>query len=231
VADIAPLVTIENLTTIHNRCTLYGQGKATEHDYEGQKELQAPQGERHQRAVHRSAESCDRGCRRSRRSRRKHLAAPARPPRITCGGVDWEGDKVSVYFAQRRRGGLIKIGWSRSVRGRLTAVKAKMIGAIAGDREIEKKLHKRFAHLRVRGEWFKPGDELLTFIRVAAQEHEPDTSDAFQTAFRIPNLLLSRVDKIANQMSTPGKRINRSEAIRMALYRGVDQLESEGKKR
>lgn len=136
---------------------------------------------------------------------------------------------MSVYFAQRRRNGLIKIGWSRSVTGRLRAMKAKILGAVSGDRSTEKGLHKRFDHLRVRGEWFKPGDDLLTFIRSRAQEHKPD-SEVFQTAFRVPNLLLDRVDKIARKMSRPGVRIKRSAVLRMALYRGVNQIESEGSK-
>lgn len=133
---------------------------------------------------------------------------------------------MSVYFAQRRKRGLIKIGWSRSVTGRLRAMKAKILGAVPGDRSTEKGLHKRFDHLRVRGEWFKPGDDLLTFIQSRAQEHKPD-AEVFQTAFRVPNLLLDRVDKIAKQMSRPGVRVRRSDVLRMALYQGVKQIEAD----
>ncbi len=82
---------------------------------------------------------------------------------------------MSVYFAQRASDGLIKIGWSRNVKYRMMEVRAKVIGAIPGERPEEKVLHARFAHLRVEGEWFKPELELVTYIYADAQNHEPDS--------------------------------------------------------
>ncbi len=82
---------------------------------------------------------------------------------------------MSVYFAQRLRGGLIKIGHSRSVHLRMNSLSAKLIGAVKGGRKEEKMFHERFAHLRVRGEWFRSGDDLLSFIRTKAQDHSPDS--------------------------------------------------------
>jgi len=83
---------------------------------------------------------------------------------------------MSVYFAQRKRGrnGRIKIGHSRIVFDRLQILRSKLIGAISGGREVEKKIHARFTHLRVDGEWFLPGEDLLEFIRTKAQNHVPD---------------------------------------------------------
>ncbi len=137
---------------------------------------------------------------------------------------------MSVYFAQRKTNGLIKIGWSRSVKVRMSAVRAKVIGAVPGEREVELSLHKRFAHLRVRGEWFKPDDELLVYIQSEAQGHEPD-SESVQTAIRTPKSWLDRLDKIAERLSQPGMRVTRTEALRLATYRGIVELEAEGKKR
>ena len=37
-----------------------------------------------------------------------------------------------------------------------------------GGAEKERELHERFAHLRIKGEWFWPGEELLHFIRESA---------------------------------------------------------------
>lgn len=133
---------------------------------------------------------------------------------------------MSVYFA--RRGKLIKIGWSRNVRYRVSELKAKLIGTVPGDRAEEKALHARFAHLRVRGEWFKKDEELLNYIRDSAQTHEPDL-DNIQTAIRLPRALLDRIDVISASMSTEGIEITRSDVLRMSAFRGVDILEAERK--
>lgn len=135
---------------------------------------------------------------------------------------------MSVYFAQRRQHGLIKIGYSRNVANRLQQMGAKMLGVVPGDRVTEKELHKRFDHLRARGEWFRPGDDLLTYIRTEAQGHKPDASGVRQVAVRVPTSWLTRADKIAESMSQPGMRVTRTEVLQLATYRGVDQLETEG---
>jgi hypothetical protein len=139
---------------------------------------------------------------------------------------------MSVYFAQKRKGGLIKIGWSRSVETRMAAVRAKVVGAIPGERKVEKALHERFAHLRVRGEWFKPGADLLAYIDYEAQSHKPD-AEAVQTGFRIPESWMARLYELAKKMNTlqPGIGFSRARVHRLALYRGIEQLESEWKKR
>lgn len=133
---------------------------------------------------------------------------------------------MSVYFAQRD--GLIKIGWSKSVPYRMISLRAKLIGAEPGERAREASLHKRFSHLRVHGEWFNPGEDLLEYIQTEAQEHKPD-SDNVQTAIRLPESLLKSVDRIAENMSQPGMIITRVDVLRMAAFRGVAELESEQK--
>ena len=137
---------------------------------------------------------------------------------------------MSVYFAQRAADGLIKIGCSRSVNVRMQNIRAKLIGAVPGDRAIEVLFHKRFAHLRVRGEWFKPGDDLLHYIRTEAQGHKPDT-EMMPTVIRHPKSWLLRMDRVAEWMSQPGLRITRVDVLRIAIHQGLDQLEAEGKKR
>ena len=137
---------------------------------------------------------------------------------------------MSVYFAQRRKGGLIKIGFSRNVKPRMQTIRAKVIGAVPGERSVEKKMHKLFAHLRVRGEWFRPEKELMEYISDNAQGHEPDLTDV-QTAIRVPMSWLVRLDKIAEQRSQPGHIITRSVAMRVAMHRGIETIEAEVKKR
>lgn len=135
---------------------------------------------------------------------------------------------MSVYFAQRRQGGLIKIGWSRSVSARMRSLKTKLLGAIPGDKGNEVGVHNQFAHLWVRGEWFRPTDELLRYIRDHAQRHTPD-SEMVATAFRLPRALLDRASALARRISQPGLRIVRAKVMTAALRRGLDVLESEYK--
>lgn len=79
-----------------------------------------------------------------------------------------ERDGSSVYFAGA--GGQIKIGWSRKVASRLAQLQVgcasplKLLGTIPGGRATERRIHERFAHLRLTGEWFTAAPELLAFI-------------------------------------------------------------------
>jgi len=80
----------------------------------------------------------------------------------------WSAEPPSwVYFV--RIGDLIKIGYSTNPKERFRALKVDaVLAAIPGTRADEQRYHETFAHLRVRGEYFHPGDDLLTFIRTAA---------------------------------------------------------------
>lgn len=75
-----------------------------------------------------------------------------------------------VYFIQAIDGGRIKIGTTIQLATRLkTLVKEceadlRVLAVIDGDRDVERGLHDRFSELRVAGEWFEPGDDLLGFI-------------------------------------------------------------------
>jgi len=136
---------------------------------------------------------------------------------------------MSVYFAQRRKNGLIKIGYSRSVPNRMSALGAKLIGAVHGNRSTEIKIHERFAHLRVRGEWFRPTKELLDHIQQEAQNHKPD-QESIQAAIRIPDSLLERIDKLAERISKDSFPLTRADVHRRALEMGMAQLEQGEKK-
>lgn len=52
-----------------------------------------------------------------------------------------------------------------------------------------------------------------------------------QTAVRLPESWLQRLDKLAEGMSRPGVPATRTGALRSALYRGLVELEKENKKR
>lgn len=77
-------------------------------------------------------------------------------------------DGSSVYFADA--GGQIKIGWSKRVSARLaqlqtgSAIPIKLIGTMPGGLTVERRVHERFAHLRLSGEWFTAAPELLAYV-------------------------------------------------------------------
>jgi predicted DNA-binding protein len=56
-----------------------------------------------------------------------------------------------------------------------------------------------------------------------------------QTAIRLPASWLERLDEIARRTSTPARHVTRTQALREAIYRGMEEFEkelkSEGKKR
>jgi predicted transcriptional regulator len=51
-----------------------------------------------------------------------------------------------------------------------------------------------------------------------------------QTAIRLPDALLKRIDKLAECMSELGMAVTRAEVLRRAAYLGVEQLEAKQKK-
>lgn len=92
---------------------------------------------------------------------------------------------MAVYFAKGPTG-LIKIGFSESPHSRLGEMglssKPVLLANIfsmadwrsrrAADRDAERTVHQRFAHLRVgRAEWFRPAPELWSFILDARRTH------------------------------------------------------------
>lgn len=75
-----------------------------------------------------------------------------------------------VYFIRNTETGMIKIGHAinpdERMRGFQTGSSAalELIGTMFGGQKKERELHKRFKHLRARGEWFHAHDSLSSFI-------------------------------------------------------------------
>lgn len=100
---------------------------------------------------------------------------------------DWRDDQVEQYEAPRRpltprrRGAAwtyfiqhdarVKIGRSRNVRARVaalqtaSAVPLRLLVAVPATHASERALHRRFAHLRIAGEWFRLEADLNAYIR------------------------------------------------------------------
>ena len=79
---------------------------------------------------------------------------------------------MPVYFIQSANGtGPIKIGYTRTPYNRVREIqrmspyKLTLLKVIEGDKEHESKLHLRFRHIRLHGEWFEPDDSLIEFIK------------------------------------------------------------------
>ncbi len=87
-----------------------------------------------------------------------------------------------VYFIQMGDDGPIKIGFTEiTAETRMaslqtsTPMKLQILGTIPRvGIQTERVLHKRFSHLRVRGEWFQPEWELLEYIREYAIPPNPN---------------------------------------------------------
>ncbi len=99
----------------------------------------------------------------------------ARSPDVPWAGV--------TYFV--RAGDAIKIGFATNLKDRLVGLQTshpdelEVLAAISANDVDEYATHQKFAHLRLRGEWFQADKELLDFIDYAklkfgeAAPHKP----------------------------------------------------------
>jgi len=79
-----------------------------------------------------------------------------------------------IYFL--RSGDLIKIGFATNVQRRISSLQIAnpaplvLLATMKGSPRREKQLHHRFRSLRVSGEWFSPGANLLKFIKIVQEQ-------------------------------------------------------------
>ena len=84
-----------------------------------------------------------------------------------------------VYLFHDRQAGRVKIGCTTDIAGRKAAVEyavggeLDVIGLVAGDEVKEQELHRRFAHLHLKGEWFRAALELWVFALDEAYDFVP----------------------------------------------------------
>ena len=84
-----------------------------------------------------------------------------------------------IYFSKSlATGSNIKIGFSKDPDGRVKGLGlpgAEVLAATPGDRKMEARLHRQFAHLRIdpRSEYFLPGADLLAYISGQAEPTPP----------------------------------------------------------
>lgn len=89
----------------------------------------------------------------------------------------FEGRRIGwVYIIRAGEDGPIKIGWSRTPARRLIDLQGAhsetlwIMGLIPGSMEYEKELHKRFAKMRLRGEWFRADRTLPHLLQLLMDE-------------------------------------------------------------
>jgi len=87
-----------------------------------------------------------------------------------------------LYFIQANHdeedGGPVKIGCAVDIQRRINNLqtaspyKLSLVGVIMEGAGQERTLHRRFAHLHMRGEWFYAGEELVDFILALGKPSE-----------------------------------------------------------
>lgn len=87
--------------------------------------------------------------------------------------LDEDKPEGTIYFAQWKQGGPIKIGWSKNPQARLSSLNTSspheivFVLQLQGWVEDEKRFHLMFAEDRLNGEWFNPSPWLTKFISEA----------------------------------------------------------------
>lgn len=143
---------------------------------------------------------------------------------------------MSVYFMRLGEGGPIKIGYVVDIinlymrRSDLqTAVvdPIKILGIMEGGKTIEAELHRKFSHLRIRGELFRPEQDLMLHIETLLPPPPPPTPKQAgrkrinyeQIPARLPAGTLDRIDAVLED----GEK--RADLLREAVEREIKRRE------
>lgn len=137
-----------------------------------------------------------------------------------------------IYFIAKPDRSAIKIGTTIRLSQRLKTLASELgdgleVLAVAdGDREAEQALHRQLAELRIAGEWFEPGDDLMGFIVSEAKPWDGnDETDRIDIRLRVDPELHRRIQAAADQ---EGNSV--AAFIRSAVVKELKRRESEGGK-
>ena len=85
---------------------------------------------------------------------------------------------MSIYFIQCGTNGPIKIGYTnKDVKERVAQLQTacpyelKLLWVTDGDQESEQFIHERLKHENIRGEWFRPGKDIIEEIESSDNEY------------------------------------------------------------
>ena len=135
-----------------------------------------------------------------------------------------------IYFMQPTDGGRIKIGCSDNVYRRRAELackagrKLRVLAVMHGNRVEEQRLHWRFGPLRVEGEWFEPGDDLVGYIATEGIPWAPVKKRPTQSKLELPAEELEEVRAVARSIGLP-----LATFIRLAVLEKVRKIQ-EGSK-
>ncbi len=100
--------------------------------------------------------------------RHRSSARRAARSKYPAPGGDSPAQTGFVYCIRRGDDGPVKIGWALSPKQRLETLQAgndaalNLLGCIPGGRDLEAKYHNQFTGLRIRHEWFKAEESILS---------------------------------------------------------------------
>jgi hypothetical protein len=128
-------------------------------------------------------------------------------PRPHVHGKPWG----KVYFIQA--GAFVKIGWSKDPERRLAQLatacphELTLLGEITGTVLDEQALHRAFAHLRARGEWFHAEPWLVGHLRWLACFDEDWDFSTMAMRSEATARFGAAVARLARAMSTGDSRV------------------------
>ncbi len=134
---------------------------------------------------------------------------------------------MPVYFARAGQDGLVKIGYAIDVAARIRHLQCGLpfdlvvVREVEGSRRKETAFHRHFRHLRVRGEWFRWDDELLT-ADVEVREPEEVAELASQTVIEFLSEIERFCAEIGISESTFSKRFANDGKFVRRLKAGAD---------
>lgn len=112
-----------------------------------------------------------------------------------------------VYFVSD--GEAIKIGFSERPERRLNGLQSghrlplKILAVVPATVTNEQELHKRFAHLHIRGEWFRSGPELTEYIATLGEPQGPSPTPPKEKKQPIPpNPFKVKAAEIQQELAT-----------------------------
>lgn len=129
-----------------------------------------------------------------------------------------------VYFVRAAGLDLIKIGWTgghpaKRLRelSQASPVELAFEGVMLGTWQAEQALHLRFAHLRVRGEWFRAAPELVAFIGENAPPWPDAAAGTLTKEFRFSRVRVRGVRDRAEACASCRKEVGTDQDL--YLYR------------
>ena len=88
-----------------------------------------------------------------------------------------------IYLVAAPDANMVKIGWTTNLRQRMSALQTGcperllLIGSVPGRQYQEREIHKLFAPLRARGEWFRYTDEIDRYFAYISCDSEEEWAD------------------------------------------------------